>query len=110
MEQIGQITTRYPVAGNNLVDKIDYTFMESEQGRVWINRAQYFTDVPLAVWGFHIGGYQVCQKWLKDRKGRTLDFHDIQQYQRIIAALTETINLMEQVDATVAGHGGWPLT
>ena len=31
-----------------------------------------FGGVPQAVWGFHIGGYQVCEKWLKDRKGRTL--------------------------------------
>ena len=28
--------------------------------------------MPEAVWNFHIGGYQVCEKWLKDRKGRQL--------------------------------------
>ncbi|HZO99007.1 MAG TPA: type ISP restriction/modification enzyme, partial [Terriglobia bacterium] len=28
---------------------------------------QYFEGVPPEVWNFHIGGYQVCEKWLKDR-------------------------------------------
>src|SRR5947208_1033081 len=26
-----------------------------------------FHGVSEAVWNFHIGGYQVCHKWLKDR-------------------------------------------
>ncbi len=70
---------------------------------------QYFEGVPPEVWAFHIGGYQVCAKWLKDRKGRRLEFSDIQYYQRIIAALGETITLMEQIDETVEDHGGWPI-
>src|SRR5580704_408417 len=47
-----------------------------------------------AVWNFHIGGYQVCAKWLKDRRGRTLSKDDIAHYQKIIVALAETIRLM----------------
>jgi hypothetical protein len=61
------------------------------------------------VWNFHIGGYQVCQKWLKDRKGRTLTFEDIQHYQRVVAALGEIIELTEQIDAAIEEHGGWPI-
>ncbi len=61
------------------------------------------------VWEFHVGGYQVCQKWLKDRKGRAVDQHDKRHYQRIVAALAETITLMEQVDAAIDGGGGWPI-
>jgi hypothetical protein len=57
----------------------------------------------------HVGGYQVCQKWLKDRKGRTLSFEDIQHYQRVVAALVETIGLMGQIDAAIEEHGGWPI-
>ena len=48
------------------------------------------------VWNFHIGGYQVCEKWLKDRKGRTLSKDDIAHYQKIVVALTETIRLMRR--------------
>lgn len=111
MEKSGSITTRYPVSGNNVVEKVDYTQSadEPEQGRVWINKTQYFDNVPLEVWEFHVGGYQVCQKWLKDRKGRTLSFDDIRHYQKIVAALAETINLMDEIDETIEMGGGWPI-
>ena len=50
-----------------------------------------FHGVPEEVWDFHIGGYQVCHKWLKDRKGRTLSDEDVAHYQKIVVALKETI-------------------
>ncbi len=56
-----------------------------------------------------MGGDQVCAKWLKDRKGRVLTFQDIVPYQQIVAALAETIPLMEQIDDVIDEHGGWPL-
>jgi predicted helicase len=64
--------------------------------------------VPEAVWNFHIGGYQVCEKWLKDRRGRTLSDEDIAHYGRIVVALRETIRLMGEIDAVIEEHGGWP--
>jgi predicted helicase len=66
-----------------------------------------FMCVPEIVWDFHIGGYQVCEKWLKDRKGRTLSKHDITHYQQIIVALAETIRLMKEIDRLIDAHGGW---
>jgi len=65
---------------------------------VYINNIQYFENVPLTAWQFYIGGYQPAQKWLKDRKGRTLNFEDIMHYQKIIVALTETAKLMTAID------------
>ncbi len=111
MEKFGKITTRFPVPGDYMVEKIDYTSPADapEQGRVWINKIQYVEGVPPEVWEFHIGGYQVCQKWLKDRKGRKLDFNDIKHYQRMVAALAETIELMGQIDEVVDEYGGWPI-
>jgi hypothetical protein len=67
-------------------------------GRVYINELQYFTNVPLVAQEFFIGGYQPAQKWLKDRKGRTLIFDDIQHYRKIIASLSETDRLMGEID------------
>jgi hypothetical protein len=67
-----------------------------------------FQGVPEDVWNIHIGGYQVCQKWLKDRKGRTLTDEDIAHYHKIIVALTETIRLMTEIDEVINQHGGWP--
>ena len=77
---------------------------------VWIDKAKTagFTGVPENVWAFHIGGYQVCEKWLKDRKGRTLSDEDIIHYHKIVVALSETIRLMSDIDAVIAAHGGWP--
>jgi len=39
-------------------------------GTVWLDKAKTcgFVGVPEEVWNFHIGGYQVCHKWLKDRQ------------------------------------------
>ena len=67
-----------------------------------------FKGVPEGVWDFHIGGYQVCHKWLKDRKGRTLSDDDIDHYQKIVVALAETIRLMKEIDEVIEQHGGWP--
>jgi hypothetical protein len=87
------------------VEKITYI-----QGTVWLDRAQTigFEGVPEAVWEFHIGGYQVCDKWLKDRKGRTLSKDDIAHYNKIVVALSETIRLMKKIDEAIDEHGGWP--
>src|SRR5262249_46844475 len=67
-----------------------------------------FRGVPKDVWNFHIGGYQVCEKWLKDRKGRTLSKDEIAHYQKIIVALNETIRLMKEIDDVIEKYGGWP--
>jgi hypothetical protein len=77
---------------------------------VWIDNALTtgFSGVSKEVWNFHIGGYQVCEKWLKDRKGRTLSKDDIAHYHKIIVALSETIRLMAEIDNVIDQHGGWP--
>ena len=50
----------------------------------------------------------MCSKWLKDRKGRTLSEDDILHYQKILAAIAETIRLMGEIDEVIDQHGGWP--
>ena len=75
MERVGSVMTSYPVEGDNVVEKP--SFKEDEgglAGRVYINTTQYFDGVPVEVWNFYVGGYQVLHKWLKDRKGRELSF------------------------------------
>ena len=96
--------TQYPVDGCNVVTKPKYVPIAKNettgalQGNVFINDTQYFANVPLAAWNFYIGGYQPAQKWLKDRKDRTLEFDDILHYQKIIVALSETDKLMREID------------
>jgi predicted helicase len=97
------LITKWPIAGSGMVDKVRY---EEKGRRVWINGTQYFEGVPPEVWELHIGGYQVCEKWLKDRKGRKLSWDDVQHYQRVVVALAETIRLMGEIDAIIPS---WPL-
>jgi hypothetical protein len=78
-------------------------------GRVFINATQYFEGIPPAVWQFRIGGYQVAEKWLKDRKGRALNHDELEHYQHTVSALAETRRRMAEIDAIIDDHGGWPL-
>jgi predicted helicase len=100
---LNNFITKYDVKGEHAVDKVSYN--EKTQ-RVSINKAQYFEGVPPEVWNFHIGGYQVCEKWLKDRKGRKLSIDDIDHYQKIVVALNETIRLMTEIDGLITK---WPI-
>jgi predicted helicase len=101
--KLESLITAFPVKGSDEVAKVQYT--EDEQ-RVWINAKQYFDGVPKSVWEFHIGGYQVCERWLKDRKDQKLSYYDIQHYQKTVVALKETIRLMTEIDATIPQ---WPI-
>jgi hypothetical protein len=110
----------YPIAGSNEVEKPQFTLIrhsdESQNsqiskeiadqtrndGRVYINDTQYFDKVPITAWNFYIGGYQPAQKWLKDRKGRMLNFEDIRHYQKLVRVLKETGEVMGGVDEVLA--------
>jgi hypothetical protein len=88
-----------------MIDKISW-----EADTVWISKDQTtgFKGVPRNVWEFHIGGYQVCEKWLKDRRERTLSDKDVNSYQEILVTLSETIRIMSEIDYIIDEYGGWP--
>lgn len=100
--KLNNLTTQFVDAeGNRVVDAGHPKFSQSE---ITINRkGDRFIGVHENVWNFHVGGYQVCQKWLKDRKGRSLSNEDILHYQGIVVALKETIELMAKIDAAIPG-------
>ncbi len=106
---LSQLITRYPVVGDNIVEKGFPKFVAYEEGQpgyVYINKTQYFEGVPKDVWEFHVGGYQVCEKWLKDRRGRQLSFDDLMHYQKVIVAIKETMRLMNEIDKAIPK---WPI-
>ena len=114
----------FPIPGDNVVEKAhpkyyapgeipDGEATPIERGRVYIGKSgkrpvkqgQYFDGISPEVWESRIGGYQPMDKWLKDRKGRTLTFDDIAHYRRIAAALQETMRLTAEIDEAVTAAG-----
>ena len=87
---------RFEGEGDGVVARVRYS-----DERVWINPSQYFTDVPVEVWEYEVGAYQVCEKWLKDRRGEALRREDLQQYRAILVAVAETLRVMETIDGVL---------
>ncbi len=97
---LNNLITTYQPIGDNQVTEVTYN---SELQRVYINKQSYFTDIPPNIWEFKIGGYQVLDKWLKDRKNakRQLSNDEISHYQKIVLALTETLRIMAEIDKNI---------
>ena len=87
---------RFEGEGEGVVSRIRYA-----DGSIWINPTQHFTGVPIDVWDYEIGAYQVCEKWLKDRRGSALSHDEVRQYRSILVAVVETLRLMEEIDEIV---------
>jgi predicted helicase len=79
-------------------------------GTLWFDKDKTagFRGVTREAWDARVGGYQVCEKWLKDRKGRSLSKNEIEHFQLVLDTLTVLQRLMNEVDAVIAKHGGWP--
>lgn len=99
-KKLNKLITKVGGDGDNAVTEV--TYKPTEQ-RVYINNTRYFEGIAPEVWQFKIGGYQVLEKWLKDRKKtkRTLSFDDVLHYQKIVIALKETMQLMTEIDALI---------
>lgn len=86
---------RFQGYGDGKVEKPVY---KAQDSHVFINKNQYFEGVSGQLWSYQIGGYQVCEKWLKDRKERTLTLSEIQTYCRIVTAIDKTIEVQKSID------------
>lgn len=102
--------------GNNYkVEKVEFEILEPKNskelnflyltkgekaGRVWINKERYFEPIPLKIWNFYIGGYQVLDKWLKERKKHSiiLSSEDILHFSKVVNVIDETIKTMQEID------------
>ena len=87
---------RFEGEGDGVVAQVRYL-----DERVWINPNQYFMDVPPEVWEYEVGAYQVCEKWLKDRRGEALRYEDVRQYRAILVAVAETLRVMAEIDGVL---------
>ncbi len=100
---------RFQGKGDNKIEKLKYnpsSLLPLNKARmggvnkesVYINQTQYFEGITPEVWEYQIGGYQVCNKWLKDRKERALSLDGIQTYCRMITAIQKTIEIQKKID------------
>ncbi|MGH8678305.1 MAG: type ISP restriction/modification enzyme [Burkholderiales bacterium] len=85
----------YPGKGDHAVEAVRYSPLEQA---IWINKTQHFKPVPRTVWEFHIGGYQVLDKYLKSRKGRVLSLDEIDHVGAVADSLAFTIDQMAAID------------
>lgn len=96
LEDLNIDLLHYPDEGDNMIGEVKY-----KDGNVYINKTQSIRNVPEIAWDFYIGGYQPAQKWLKDRKGKFFTQEDLEHYSKIIHALTETHNIMQEIDEII---------
>ncbi|MGB3692294.1 MAG: type ISP restriction/modification enzyme [Spirulinaceae cyanobacterium] len=99
-KKLNKLITKVGGDGDNEVTKVTYN---PKKQQVYINKTRYFADIPPEIWEFKIGGYQVLNKWLKDRQKakRSLSFDDVLHYQKIVIALTETKKIMAEIDELI---------
>jgi len=93
-------THSYTGQGNDIVEKsgnINDPFWID--GKLLINKDQYFDNVTEEVFKFQIGGYYVLEHYLKDRKGRKLTIDEIENIEKVINVLGFTIEQMAKIDA-----------
>jgi len=82
-------------SGDLRVVKVTY---DQNNARVNINPDKWFTGIPSEVWEYYIGGYQVSEKWLKDRKGKELSSEEVAHYTRVVTAIAGTISIQKSLD------------
>jgi len=88
---------RYQGSGSS--DMVEYIKYNENNGTVQINPDKYFEGITPEIWDYHIGGYHVLHKYLKDSKGKSLA--DPIHYCRMVTALALTIDLQAQIDQII---------
>ena len=99
--------TDYPIKGTNEVSSVRF---DVKNRRLYINKEQYFGNIPEEVFAHTIGGYQVLDKWLKYRKGNKLTFSDINHFEKMVEALSRTRDVVANIEKSIKDAGGWPLS
>jgi predicted helicase len=88
--------------------KLAAAYPRHRDRRILLNDDCFLKDVDERVWNYRVGGYQICRKWLRDRKSRELLAADLSRYRRIVWSIQATLGWMAEVDQQVAAAGGWP--
>jgi len=93
MDKNMTVKTKFDVEGSNVVENVKF-----KDGKLWINDQQYFENVPVNVWNYHIGGYDVLEHFLKERKNKKLSNQEIEDFLQIVEIIKITIVSMKKID------------
>jgi predicted helicase len=94
-DELNNPIAKFQGSGENRVEKRRY---DEGAERVYVNKTQYFEGIENKIWEYQIGGYQVLDKWLKDRKERELSLEDIKHYCKVVTAIRKTIEVQKAID------------
>ena len=97
---------KFPIKGDNIISTSKF---DTAEGKLWINKHQFFTNISEVLWNHKVGGYQVLAKWLKDRKGNELSYSAISKFQEIVSAILSSLTVFGKIDEALEKAGGWPL-
>jgi hypothetical protein len=86
--------------------------VEHEDGSldIYLNDSTYWKNVPVAVWEYTLGGYQVLKKWLSYREsrvlGRPLTSEETATFTEIARRIAVLLALGDDLDANYRRASG----
>jgi hypothetical protein len=81
---------------------------DQAKSRILVNAGQYFDGINREVWEYKVGSYEVCRKWLSERKGESLSADDITCFAAIVQAIEDSLREQANIEEAISTHGGWP--
>ena len=94
-KSLNKSLAKFEGQGLGEVKKREYNEKEK---KLYINENQYFSGIESQVWNYYIGGYQVLDKWIKDKVGRNLNDDEVEHYLKVITAISKTIEIQNEID------------
>lgn len=99
-----------------MFEKEALSHLGSKTCDVYLNDSAYWSNIPIRVWEYTIGGYQVIKKWLSYREepllGRPLTKDEVRYVQEMARRIAAILLLEPALDANyeaVKGHTfAWP--
>lgn len=85
----------FPEVGSDTIEKVTY---DAANSCTLINDKQYFSKIDPEIWNYEVGGYKVCERWLRERIGRKLNSNEQAFFMKIVGAIRETIRLQRELD------------
>ena len=109
LENVPPAEVRISGSGDRTVEYVKFVADATEEvGQIRINNTQAIGPIASEVWEYQVGGFEVVQKWLKERRGMQLSANDIQHFQTMTRSIEETLLCVAELDEIIEDAGGFP--